>query len=976
MNHPSPPKMNPFPGLRPFTQEEDYLFFGREEQTIELLQRLGSNRFVAVVGTSGSGKSSLVRCGLLSELLGGKMLQAGASWEVAVTHPGGNPLALLAESLVEADLYDREEENVRENLLATLSRSHFGLVEAVKQSDLGADTNFLLVVDQFEEIFRFHEAGQTQREMANEFVSVLLEAVAQTEVPIYVVLTMRSDFIGECGQFEGLAEMVNRGEFLIPRLSREQYKRVIEGPIKVAGGQIAPRLLQRLLNDLGNQADQLPCLQHALMRTWDVWAVRGDSDALDLDDYQCVGKMAQALSLHADEVYESLASDRQRELCRGMFQALTVQESDQRGIRRPQRLGALAKILEVSSDELLPIIDAYRHRGVTFLMPPEDVELTDQTIIDISHESLMRVWTRLRHWVEEEAQAAGIYRRLSESAGLHEQGKAGLFRDPELGIALAWREAKHPNQVWAERYRPGFETAMRFLDDSQRASVAEEEALEAARQRELEQAQQLAEAQKLRLELQQRSASKLRKLIGGLAVVAAVAGLACVAALVANNRANELAKVATKEAASALEAKQATEVALDQVESQKTQVENSLAKAERAERVALDAEQRGRHLLYATDMQLAAQLWQDDQVGAKQLRDQLAAHVPKDDKDDLRGFEWYYSQHLVDSSAEVFAGDDAEVMVSALTSEGQLVCMDRNFQLRRWDREAAREIGSTLDLADGREAGAGTLSRDGRLAAVVIDKSVRLFDTATGKQTVPLASPTPALDLIFSPDGRMLVTVQDKIQWWNTQSGQLIASQNSGITSFPRGLSISADGLTLAVSGLRGTYGDNVVIFRLDLGTKQVAVSSQSFGGTRGPVALSPDGQLFATCLWSEGPVSIYETSGFRHVVTNRTAHVAPLSAMAFSDDGKRLITADENGMIKVWEDPRTLESPEFTLKGHVGPVYSVNLSADGKQVISSGADQTARIWRLPQAGVIRALDLNERPLGCGAGAILVRMVC
>jgi energy-coupling factor transporter ATP-binding protein EcfA2 len=167
----TPAKMNPFPGLRPFTQEEDYLFFGREEQTLELLQRLGSNRFVAVVGTSGSGKSSLVRCGLLSELLGGRMMGAGSSWEIAVTHPGGNPLALLTDSLLEADLYDREEEHARENLLATLSRSHFGLVEAVKQADLGEGTNFLLVVDQFEEIFRFQDAGQRQQEVANEFVS-------------------------------------------------------------------------------------------------------------------------------------------------------------------------------------------------------------------------------------------------------------------------------------------------------------------------------------------------------------------------------------------------------------------------------------------------------------------------------------------------------------------------------------------------------------------------------------------------------------------------------------------------------------------------------------------------------------------------------------------------------------------------------------------------------------------------------------
>jgi hypothetical protein len=293
-------------------------------------------------------------------------------------------------------------------------------------------------------------------------------------------------------------------------------------------------LLQRLLNDLDEQADQLPCLQHALMRTWSVWAENGSTEALDLDDYHRVGKMAQALSHHADEVYESLASDRQRALCQGVFQALTVEETNGRGIRRPQRLGRLCQILEVEAGELQPIIDAYRQSGVTFLMPSPDVALTEQTIIDISHESLMRVWTRLRQWVAEETQAAGIYRRLAESAELRAQGKAGLYRDPELGIALAWRESKRPNAAWAERYRPGFAAAMEFLEASRQASVADEQAREAARWRELEQAQQLAEAQQLRLEQQQRAARKMRAMIAGLAVVALVAGLACVAALVAN----------------------------------------------------------------------------------------------------------------------------------------------------------------------------------------------------------------------------------------------------------------------------------------------------------------------------------------------------------------------------------------------------------------------------------------------------------
>ncbi len=261
--------LNPFPGLRAFREDEDYLFFGREDQTIELLSRLGSQRFVSVVGTSGSGKSSLVRCGLLSQLQGGKMLQAGTRWQIAVTHPGGDPMRLLAESLLQIDLYDREEEEAPERLLATLNRSHYGLVEAIRQANLEPGTNFLLVVDQFEEIFRFQSAGTAQREAASEFIAMLLQTAAQKDVPIYIVLTMRSDFIGDCAQFEGLAEAVNAGEFLIPRLTREQFKQVIEGPAKVAGGSITPRLLQRLLNDLGEQQDQLPCLQHALMRTWE-----------------------------------------------------------------------------------------------------------------------------------------------------------------------------------------------------------------------------------------------------------------------------------------------------------------------------------------------------------------------------------------------------------------------------------------------------------------------------------------------------------------------------------------------------------------------------------------------------------------------------------------------------------------------------------------------------------------------------------
>ena len=147
--------INPFPGIRPFDIQEKYLFFGREDQTAELLTRLRKTRFLAVVGSSGSGKSSLVRAGLIPELHGGTMAAAGSSWEVAVMKPGGDPLTNLAKSLVESDLYDPDQEDVLPMIRAALSRSGMGLVDAVQQSDLEPKTNLLLVVDQFEEIFRF-----------------------------------------------------------------------------------------------------------------------------------------------------------------------------------------------------------------------------------------------------------------------------------------------------------------------------------------------------------------------------------------------------------------------------------------------------------------------------------------------------------------------------------------------------------------------------------------------------------------------------------------------------------------------------------------------------------------------------------------------------------------------------------------------------------------------------------------------------
>jgi len=305
---------------------------------------------------------------------------------------------------------------------------------------------------------------------------------------------MRSDFLGECSQFPRLADTVNEGEFLIPRLNRDQRKEAIVGPVKVAGGGITDRLLLRLLNDIGDDPDQLPILQHALMRTWDLYEAEGAGGELDLEHYNSTGGMTEALSRHADEVYNEQPDEEHRRIAEKLFKSLTEKVDANRGIRRPMALSELHEICGGQEDHLREVIDSFRRTGCTFLMPAGERQITLKTIIDISHESLMRAWRNLRNWVDEEAQSAKIYRRLADTATLYKEDKAGLYRDPDLQIAISWRDSNRPNKTWADRYYTGFDGAMAFLDKSHDEAIREEREREEARQREVAQAKALAKA--------------------------------------------------------------------------------------------------------------------------------------------------------------------------------------------------------------------------------------------------------------------------------------------------------------------------------------------------------------------------------------------------------------------------------------------------------------------------------------------------
>lgn len=457
---------NPFPGLRFFTAAETHLYFGRDGQSDELVRKLEKSRFVAVTGSSGSGKSSLVRAGLLPSLCAGYLVDAGPHWASAILRPRNTPIANLSAALMGAGLSGLDPDSLTMDPKSIATAAYRDL----------QGKNLLILVDQFEEIFRFtarHDSDMADRDEKDCFVHLLLEAARQREVPIYVVITLRSDFLGDCSRFCSLPEAINESQYLVPRLSREQRRQAIEGPIRVYGASIAPRLVQRLLNVAGDDSDQLPALQHALMRTWSHWLARGVPDEpIDFEDYEAIGMLESALSQHADESLEEacklIGGDAGLRIVKRMFQRLSDRDQHGRETRRPTSVKELLDVCETSLENLSIAVDCFRTEGRSFLTPFR-ARLSPELEIDVTHECLLRKWKILRDdWNKEEAESRRVYVRLATRAedAFNAPGEKTFFEfltGPILDRTIEWWYERAPNAAWANRYHPAFQLAEQYL---------------------------------------------------------------------------------------------------------------------------------------------------------------------------------------------------------------------------------------------------------------------------------------------------------------------------------------------------------------------------------------------------------------------------------------------------------------------------------------------------------------------------------
>jgi WD40 repeat protein len=910
----------PFPGLRPFTREESALFFGRDEQIEELLSRLASRRFLAVVGASGSGKSSLVRAGLLPTLERGHLGPSGSRWIIAtVSRPGIDPLHALAVALIKA--LGLQDSRLGETE-AALNKSSLGLAQLADKL-LENDERLFILVDQFEEIFRYRkQSGDEGRVKSTAFVKLLLAATGHSnlalpsfESRVFVVLTMRSDYLGKCAQFRGLPEALNDSQYLVPQMSRDQLREVIEGPVALAGAGISDTLVDRLLNDCGDAPDVLPVLQHVLLRVWEESEEsRAKGRLVDLPHYENerVCGIEKALNLDAEAALESLEDPAKQRIARRMFQRLVEPGAEDEESRRPTRLSEITGVCRAPETEVREVVEAFRRRGFVTLSDGSD-PVENNPLVDISHESLIRKWERLKQWIDQEAESASIYGRLADAVS----NKRAHYRGPDLAEAWQWEQDEAPNAEWASRYQAGDDVlgkAIHFLRQSEWRQIANRLLLGLVSISLFFLAQFIIE-QYTKSEVQRKLTNSRR--------------IAAVALLHRDDDQIDLASLLSINAFRIADTFEARSSLLATNQSGPGML-SYLHQSAPVNSVAFSPD--GKTLASASD-DYTVRLW--DLTTRQLLGQPLRGHGGK-----------------VNSVA---FSPDGKTLASA----------SNDYTVRLWDvatRQPLRELLGHSDIVN-----SVAFSPDGKtLASTGWDRTVRLWDVAT-RQSLgkPLRGHSNSVNSVgFSPDGKTLASASGDrtVRLWDVATRQSLGEPLSGHTDYVFGVVFSPDGKTLASASGDRTVRLWDVATRQNLGEPLRGHSNSVYG-----VAFSPDGNTLASAS-SDQTVRLWDVARHQPLGKILSSNSGGALSVAFSADGKRLAWASNDQTVRLWDvatlspngkvvastsgdqtvrlwDVATRQPLGEPLRGHTNSVYGVAFSPNGKTLASASGDQTIRLW-------------------------------
>ncbi|MFP4555851.1 MAG: hypothetical protein ACLFNU_03175 [Bacteroidales bacterium] len=929
---------NPFPGLRPFHPEEAHLFFGRDGQSEEILENLSKNKFAGILGASGSGKSSLIYCGLLPILYGGFLHNGRSKWRVSITRPGLAPTDNLAKSIAETFTDSKEKTDIDTDSLinqALLNRSSDGIQNLINQYGIKNDENVLILVDQFEELFRYQysEKDSDALDKVDHFINLLVSAVKQQELPIYIVITMRSDFIGDCSPFQQLTRLINDSHYLIPRMTRNDFRKAITGPIAVAGGQISDQLVQLLLNEMGNNPDHLPVLQHALMRTWDYWVNNSNTNMpMGITEYEAIGRLELALSNHANDAYYELTVDQKR-TCEIILKSLTEKGADNRGIRRPTPVWELAQIAETTSAEVISVVEVFRRGDRTFLTPPPNIELNENSLIDISHESLMRVWDKLKIWVEDEANAVKMYLRLAESAELYSEGKANLWGPPDLQLALTWREKQKPNLPWATRYHPAFERTMVYLKTSEEEYIAEEE-------------------NKIRLQKRALRRSRIVALILGTAGMISI-GLGILAliqrqdAIQASNRAIEQEQIAINQAELAEQQRILAEESEKEAREQRDQAEENRKQAEEQRLIAQrNLNEADRQQRIATQREKEAQ----DQRIIAELNEKLAIEQQELAEQASRDAERRRMLSIAQSMAVRSEQMRTDTMLKGILAH-QAYHFNEIFEGSNFNPDIFKALYSGLSFFKGE--GYNVYPNHTSMVRTILEVDNNYFTAGSDGQISQLTSNWESqLGIVKNLGIIKRITNHNNSLYGATNNGILEYDLKTKETNFfnysnpeIKNLFINQNGQFIIVSDKSVSISDG-----FGKAPKQIFTSDATINAS----LYIPNSEVILLAF-NNGEISVLNKKESGEFSSSRFASIPESNWGEIGYNPKRNILAggfgNNQGAVYLWN--YQTGSLLSVLRGHKAKITGVAFSSQGNLMATSSYDGTVRLWNLDDLNIL-----------------------
>ncbi len=935
---PQAPLYNPYKGLAAFQEGDADDFFGRDVLVDQLVARLspsgassrdfetpGKGRFLALVGPSGSGKSSAVKAGLIPALRSGAV-PGSEKWFVAEMVPGSHPFDELETALwsVAVDpppgLVEPMQRDVR-GLLRTLRR--------ILPNESGAQ--LLLVIDQFEELFTL-AADAAQRDF---FLESLLAALTAPRSPLRVVITLRADFYDRPLQQQALGRLLKESTEIVLPLSAEELTWAVREPARRVGVALESGLAEAIVADVIDQPGGLPLMQYALTELFE----RRRGKMMTQAAYVEIGGVPGAPSSRAEDLIAELDPGSQDAARQLFLRLVTLGEGVEDTRRR-----VLRPALETIDEARMPaVIDAF---GAARLLTFDRDPLTRAPTVEVAHEALLHAWGRLRGWLEENREALRLQQGLSRAAAEWRAGdKDGSFllRGARLARMESWEEQGSVAMTDEER---------EFLSASIAAREARQAEIEVQRQRELEAARRLAETESRRAEEQAAAARRLRGRALLLAGVLAVTAILAFAAVIFGGQANRNANLArSRELAAASSLRRDSDPELGLLLAVEAMSAAHTSEAEQALHMAL----------------LNARLRM--RLEGHQAAIQRVAYSP-DGKTIALGSHGDERLTLWDSaSGEMLHELPLNQCCWGLFFDGesrQLAAAEpgANFSLAIWDVATGKKTSSLALPVSAIAIGGFYLNPDWTQVAVFLqDGDLAIWDLTTGERLFDLPGHTGFVELEFSNDGRRLVSYDNRedgsgrVQVWDAQTGELLQRLDSDF--FINDHAVSPDGQQVALAVDAGDAGWEVHVWEIDV-TDGEGPSAPVFRLAGNPdtirlIDFSADGGMLASA-------SLDGTSRIWDLVTGETFLVLPhgvqVRSVVFHPDGHQLLSSDIEGVARVWDISPVGATESLSWVPNDGfIVFNSELSPDGRTLVTGG---TPRLWEMTNGSLIQDLVGHE----------------